>query len=84
MFLLALIVTMAIHAWNLHKSHQERKTWIKALLSKDLAEFTAAEVAEILPKKEKTPPDLFPIEAMDDSDFYSMISKQQDKAANGK
>lgn len=69
-FLLGVIV------WLIHQYHAQEKKLIKALLSKDVHEFTMSELAERPTKKEKeVESDLIPMSDVSDEEFHKALQK---------
>jgi hypothetical protein len=76
---LIIVVLLALIIWLIRENHNQQKKLIKALLSKDVQEFTNSELAEnIKPKKEKKS-DLVPLQDVSDDDFYKALKKQKGK-----
>lgn len=74
-----IVALLALVAWLIRENHKQQKKLIKALLSKDVQEFTNSELAEnIKPKKEKES-DLVPLQDVSDDDFYKALKKQKGK-----
>jgi len=68
--------TLGLHVWYVRKFYENEKRLMKAILSKDVSEFTNSELAERPQKREKeVEPDLIPESELDDEQFFKAISK---------
>jgi hypothetical protein len=76
---LTILALLATNAWTLKQFHSQEKRLVKALLSKDLADFTSAELAEKPSKKVKEEEELIPLSDLDDDQFKKMIDKQRQR-----
>lgn len=75
---LTLIAFFIYHGWYVWENHKQAKMLTKAILSKDLHDFTSSEIAENHSKKKQFKPNLDPIEVsqLDDEQFSKLIKKQ--------
>ena len=73
---LTLIAFFIYHAWYVREGNRDRKRLIKAIMSKDVQEFTNSEVVEESSKKPQTPPDAVDMQTLDDEQFTKLIKKQ--------
>lgn len=69
------ILLIGLNAFLLIKFHEKERTYINAIMSKDVHEFTASEVAQKPAKKKEVESDLIPEGELDDDQFYKAISK---------
>lgn len=74
--LLVVVAQLVFIGWLLYQSHIQEKRLIKALLSKDVQEFTNSELAE-KPKKtvKEKESDLILLSELDDEQFTKAIRK---------
>ncbi len=74
-----IIALLILMAWLIRENHSQQKKLVKALLSKNVEEFTNSELAEsVKPKKEK-PADLVPLQDVSDDEFFKALKKQKGK-----
>lgn len=66
-----------LHIWHMRSRDQHDRDIIRALLSRDIGEFTHSKLLERPPAKEKKPEDeLTPSDLMTDDQFSAYIKKQ--------
>lgn len=71
-----IFVSLGIHIWFIKKYFEQEKKYIKALLSKDLNDFTYSEMAEKPVKKQKDDPEEFtPLSELDDDEFDNALKQ---------
>jgi len=72
---LTIIALVLYIAYKEYHTAKERKDLIRAILSKNLTEFTASEIIkkEVVEQK---PPDLVPVEQASDKEFDKLIKEQ--------
>ena len=76
LFTLSLSI-LGYHAWYVREHDKEVKMLTKALMSKDLTEFTQSEVQEKKVNKTETPKDeLVELKDLSDDQFNKMITNQ--------
>ena len=69
-----IFASLLIHVWFIRKYFEQEKRYIKALLSKDLNDFTYSEIAEKPIKKTKEEPDdLVPLSELSDKEWNEAI-----------
>ncbi|KKM23157.1 hypothetical protein LCGC14_1618030 [marine sediment metagenome] len=77
---LTLIAFFIYHGWYVWENHKQTKKLIKAIMSKDIQEFTNSEIAETHSKKKqpKVDADVVEMSELDDKEFQKVIKKQVD------
>jgi len=74
---LVIFLLLGVIVWLIRENHTQQKRLIKAILSKDLTDFTMSELAEQpVSKQKEVDPDLTPLSELDDEQFTKMIKKQ--------
>ena len=73
------ILILAYHAWYVREHDKEVKMLTKALLSKDLTEFTQSEVQEKVGKKEPPKEEFVELKDLSDKQFDKLITNQINK-----
>ena len=73
---LTLVAFFIYHAWFVREGNRDRKRLIKAIMSKDVSEFTDSEIRETASKKPSVPPDAVDMQTLDDEQFSKLIKKQ--------
>lgn len=75
---LTIFALLLFIAWLLKQYHAQEKRLIKALMSKDLYDFTSSELAEKPVKKQKkVDSDLIPMADLDQEQFIKAIKNNQ-------
>ena len=77
LFILCLVF-LAYHTWYVWSIRQERKEWMKALMAKNLQDFTDAHVVESSARgvKQKPQEEFTEVDQLDDQPFQHMIDMQ--------
>ena len=72
------LATLGFSAWTTHKHYEQQKKFIKGMLSKDVHDFTQAEIVEEKSKKPQEPimPDMVSVADLDDEEFNKAIKDQ--------
>lgn len=74
---ITIISLIVLNAWTLHRTHELQRKLVKALLAKDLQEYTTSEIAEERVKADFVPDEeVVPMQELSDTDFQKAIQKQ--------
>ena len=69
------LVILGVHAWYIRNHQRQEKMMIKALLSKDLNDFTSSELAEKPVKQKGQESDYIALSEIDDESFDKAIKR---------
>lgn len=79
---LIVLASLGLNGWLIYRYQEQEKTFITALLSKNVEEFAKAEVKQkVEPKKKKepvTPDEFVPVTDLSDEQFERVIKKEVD------
>jgi hypothetical protein len=76
-FGLIILASLGFNAWLVYLHKEQESKYIKALLSKDVREFTEAEVTK-KPKKEETPDEFINLQDLSDQQWEKAVLKEKD------
>lgn len=68
-----------MHVWYVRIQDAKEKSYINALLSKNVHEFTKAEVDQktVIEEKEEKEPDFYPEQELTDEEWFQKLEKNQ-------
>jgi len=73
---LIIIALLGYHAWYVKEHDKQTNMFTRALLSRDINDFTNSEIVQKTPNLKKNVDDLIPIDELSDKQFEKIIKQQ--------
>lgn len=74
--LIIILALLGYHAWYVSEHDKQTNMFTRALLSKDINDFTSSEIATKTPKMKVKEEDLVPFDELSDKQFEKIIKQQ--------